>query len=61
MRRKRKEKQSSVAQQILFQGTSLTPSVPVEFLPEIHAALADLLLDAARPSEKEAADEHESC
>jgi hypothetical protein len=55
MKRPQKKKRPSSAQQVLFQA----PSVPEEVLREVHAALVDLLLEAARPSEKEAADERE--
>jgi len=59
MKRPQKKKPPSSAQQALFQAPSVTPSVPDEVLREVHAALVDLLLEAARPSEKEAADERE--
>jgi hypothetical protein len=57
MTRKRRSEPTAIAQQNLFQTPSLVPVVPREVLDEILAALADLLLDATRPSETEVADE----
>ena len=46
-------------QQMLFQAQDSPPIVGPEVLAEVHAALVELLLEAAHPSETEARDERE--
>jgi hypothetical protein len=52
-----KKRAQSNLQQPLFQGPSAHPVVAPEVLREVHAALVEMLLEAAAPSEKGAADE----
>jgi hypothetical protein len=59
MKKSQRKRHAGSAQQVLFQAPRATPSVPEEVLREVQAALADLLLEAARPGKKEAADERE--
>lgn len=56
MRKRGPTKNNEAAQQGLFE-VQAPPVIPPEVLREVHAALVELLLDAARPNESEARDE----
>jgi hypothetical protein len=47
------EKHCANAQRGLFDTPDATPTIPPEALPEVHAALVELLLDAAVASTRE--------
>jgi len=56
--RKRASKQNREStQEGLFDTKDVIPTIPPEVLPEVQAALVELLLDAAAASRSEANDE----